>query len=50
MEKHWLVFHQLQKVTLKTCTDNANGNEIYVENGEILNHKPAKAKKEQIYL
>lgn len=33
------------KVTLKTCTDNANGNEIYVENGEILNHKPAKAKK-----
>lgn len=33
------------KVILKTCTDNANGNEIYVENGEILNHKPAKAKK-----
>ncbi|MBO0929017.1 DNA mismatch repair endonuclease MutL [Staphylococcus sp. 30400_3112M30941] len=33
------------KVTLKTCTDKANGNEIYVENGEILNHKPAKAKK-----
>lgn len=33
------------KVTLKTCTDNANGNEIYVENGEILKHKPAKAKK-----
>ncbi|MCS5349452.1 DNA mismatch repair endonuclease MutL [Staphylococcus aureus] len=33
------------KVTLKTCTDNANGNEIYVENSEILNHKPAKAKK-----
>ena len=30
---------------MKTCTDNANGNEIYVENGEILNHKPAKSEK-----
>ncbi len=29
---------------MKTCTDNANGMK-YVENGEILNHKPAKAKK-----
>ncbi len=32
---------------MKNCTDNANGNEIYVENGEghVSNHKPAKAKK-----
>ncbi|MDU4687026.1 MAG: DNA mismatch repair endonuclease MutL, partial [Staphylococcus sp.] len=33
------------KVTLKTCTDNENGHEIYAENGEILSQKPAKAKK-----
>ncbi|PTI41751.1 DNA mismatch repair endonuclease MutL [Staphylococcus succinus] len=33
------------KVTLKTCTDNEEGQEIYVENGELLNHKPAKAKR-----
>lgn len=33
------------KVTLKTCTDNENGHEIYAENGEILSRKPAKAKK-----
>ena len=32
------------KVTLRTCTDGNSGNEIYVENGEVLNHKPAKAK------
>ncbi|MBO1199071.1 DNA mismatch repair endonuclease MutL [Staphylococcus simiae] len=32
------------KVTLRTCTDGISGNEIYVENGEVLNHKPAKAK------
>ncbi|MDG0821218.1 MAG: DNA mismatch repair endonuclease MutL [Staphylococcus equorum] len=34
----------VSKVTLKTCTDNEEGQEIYVENGEILNQKPAKAK------
>lgn len=34
----------VSKVTLKTCTDNQEGQEIYVENGEILNQKPAKAK------
>lgn len=33
------------KVTLKTCTDNENGHEIYVENGKIIHQKPAKAKK-----
>ncbi|WP_154836705.1 DNA mismatch repair endonuclease MutL [Staphylococcus sp. Marseille-Q1834] len=33
------------KVTLKTCTDNENGHEIYAENGKIINQKPAKAKK-----
>ncbi|WP_317954176.1 DNA mismatch repair endonuclease MutL [Staphylococcus sp. NWU MK-U1] len=33
------------KVTLKTCTDNENGHEIYAEKGEILSRKPAKAKK-----
>ncbi|MBU5271087.1 DNA mismatch repair endonuclease MutL [Staphylococcus caprae] len=33
------------KVTLKTCTDNENGFEVYAENGEIINSKPAKAKK-----
>ncbi|EHJ07979.1 DNA mismatch repair endonuclease MutL [Staphylococcus simiae] len=32
------------KVTLRTCTDGNSGNEIYVENGEVLNHKPSKAK------
>jgi len=32
-------------VTLKTCTDNQEGQEIYVENGEVLNRKPAKAKR-----
>ncbi|MEC5300272.1 MULTISPECIES: DNA mismatch repair endonuclease MutL [Staphylococcus] len=35
----------VSKVTLKTCTDNEEGQEIYVENGEILNQKPAKAKR-----
>ncbi|MGO2869695.1 MAG: DNA mismatch repair endonuclease MutL [Staphylococcus equorum] len=34
----------VSKVTLKTCTDNEEGQEVYVENGEILNQKPAKAK------
>ncbi len=33
------------KVTLKTCTDNENGHEIYAENGKIIHQKPAKAKK-----
>ncbi|MBX5318112.1 DNA mismatch repair endonuclease MutL [Staphylococcus caprae] len=33
------------KVTLKTCTDNENGFEVYAENGEIIDSKPAKAKK-----
>lgn len=33
------------KVTLKTCTDNENGHEIYAEDGKIINQKPAKAKK-----
>ncbi|GAA6826359.1 DNA mismatch repair endonuclease MutL [Helicobacter pylori] len=33
------------KVTLKTCTDNEEGHEIYAENGAILNKKPAKAKR-----
>lgn len=32
------------KVTLKTCTDNENGHEIYAENGKIIHQKPAKAK------
>ena len=35
----------VSKVTLKTCTDNEEGQEIYVENGEILKQKPAKAKR-----
>ncbi|EEE49579.1 DNA mismatch repair endonuclease MutL [Staphylococcus capitis] len=35
----------VSKVTLKTCTDNENGFEVYAENGEIVNRKPAKAKK-----
>ncbi|MGO2174897.1 MAG: DNA mismatch repair endonuclease MutL [Staphylococcus equorum] len=35
----------VSKVTLKTCTDNEEGQEVYVENGEILNQKPAKAKR-----
>lgn len=35
----------VSKVTLKTCTDSEDGQEIYVENGEILNQKPAKAKR-----
>ena len=35
----------VSKVTLKTCTDNQEGQEIYVENGEVLNQKPAKAKR-----
>lgn len=33
------------KVTLKTCTGNEEGHEIYAENGAILNKKPAKAKR-----
>ena len=33
------------KVTLKTCTDNENGHEIYAEDGKIIHQKPAKAKK-----
>ena len=33
------------KVTLRTCTDNENGHEIYAENGKIIHQKPAKAKK-----
>jgi DNA mismatch repair protein MutL len=33
------------KVTLKSCTDNAESQEIYVENGAILEQKPAKAKR-----
>lgn len=33
------------KVTLKSCTDNEEGHEIYAENGVILNKKPAKAKR-----
>lgn len=33
------------KVTLKTCTDNDNGHEIYAEDGKIIHQKPAKAKK-----
>ena len=39
----------VSKVTLKTCTDNENGFEVYAENGEIVNRKPAKAKKVQTY-
>lgn len=35
----------VSKVTLKTCTDSEEGQEIYVENGKILNQKPAKAKR-----
>ncbi len=35
----------VSKVTLRTCTDNESGHEIYAENGEIINQKPAKAKK-----
>lgn len=35
----------VSKVTLKSCTDSEEGQEIYVENGEILNQKPAKAKR-----
>ncbi|SCT05861.1 DNA mismatch repair endonuclease MutL [Staphylococcus caeli] len=35
----------VSKVTLKTCTDNEEGQQIYVENGEILDQKPAKAKR-----
>ncbi|PKI05837.1 DNA mismatch repair endonuclease MutL [Staphylococcus xylosus] len=35
----------VSKVTLKTCTDSEEGQEIYVENGEVLNQKPAKAKR-----
>lgn len=35
----------VSKVTLRTCTDNANGHEIYAENGVIKDQKPAKAKK-----
>ncbi|MGW8025952.1 DNA mismatch repair endonuclease MutL [Staphylococcus xylosus] len=35
----------VSKVTLKTCTVSEEGQEIYVENGEILNQKPAKAKR-----
>lgn len=35
----------VSKVTLKTCTNSEEGQEIYVENGEILNQKPAKAKR-----
>ena len=30
------------KVTLKTCTDNENGHEIYAENGKIIHQKPEK--------
>lgn len=33
------------KVTLKTCTDNENGHEIYAEDGKIIHQKPAKANK-----
>ncbi|KDP66687.1 DNA mismatch repair protein MutL [Staphylococcus epidermidis VCU036] len=33
------------KVTLKTCTDNENGHEIYAEDGKIIHQKPTKAKK-----
>lgn len=33
------------KVTLKTCTDNENGHEIYAEDGKIIHQKLAKAKK-----
>ncbi|RRR93548.1 DNA mismatch repair protein MutL, partial [Streptococcus pneumoniae] len=35
----------VSKVTLKICTDSEEGQEIYVENGERLNQKPAKAKR-----
>ncbi|MGD3154556.1 DNA mismatch repair endonuclease MutL [Staphylococcus warneri] len=35
----------VSKVTLRTCTDNESGHEIYAENGEIINQKPAKVKK-----
>lgn len=35
----------VSKVTLSTCTDNESGHEIYAENGEIINQKPAKVKK-----
>src|SRR5699024_2755185 len=35
----------VSKVTLKTCTDNQEGQEVYVENCEVLNQKPAKAKR-----
>src|SRR5699024_5709013 len=34
----------VSKVTLKTCTDNQEGQEVYVENGEVLNQKPADRK------
>jgi DNA mismatch repair protein MutL len=33
------------KVTLQTCTDEEEGQQIYVENGQILERKPAKAKR-----
>ena len=33
------------KVTLKTCTDNENGHEIYAEDGQIIHQKPALAQK-----
>ncbi|MGX0399826.1 DNA mismatch repair endonuclease MutL [Staphylococcus pasteuri] len=35
----------VSKVTLRTCTDNESGHEIYAENGLIKDQKPAKAKK-----
>ncbi len=35
----------VSKVTLRTCTDNESGHEIYAENGVIKDQKPAKAKK-----
>nr|WP_238908179.1 DNA mismatch repair endonuclease MutL [Staphylococcus auricularis] len=33
------------KVTLTTCTDGEEGHEVYAENGQIIEQKPAKAKR-----
>lgn len=40
----------VSKVTLRTCTDNENGHEIYAENGEIINQNQLKRKKVRISL
>lgn len=35
----------VSKVTLRTCTDNESGHEIYAENGEIINQNQLKRKR-----